>query len=169
MKRLALICIGTLSAAGIAAPALAQHVTPANTQFQGIGAAKLTKGPTVLNCTLTLNARTGADLGGAHANHAAGGTISGGTNAGPGNCPLLTVDASTFSITSSTATGGGGNINGLVVRLSGTPICSTTASLPFTVVNNGASASTIKFNSAIAPDCHVVADLNTTPDINVVP
>lgn len=168
MKRLALICIGTLSAAGMAVPALAQHVTPANTMFQAVGPAQLTKGATILNCTLTLNAKTGADLGGAHANHAAGGTINSGTNTGPGNCPLLTVDASTFNITSSTATGGSGVVNGLTVRLSGTPICSTTSALPFTVVNNGTAASTIKFNSAIAPDCNVVADLNTTPDINVV-
>lgn len=167
MKSLALIGVAALATAGVATPAFAQHVTPANTSFSATGAARLTKGATVLNCTLTLNGATGADVGG---NRATGGTISGGTNTGAGNCPFLTVDGGgTFTIDTYTATGGTGSLYNLVVRLAGTPICSDAGPLPFTIINNGSGASTIQFNSPVDPDCTVLANLSTSPDINVVP
>ncbi|RIV79169.1 hypothetical protein D2V04_03915 [Pelagerythrobacter aerophilus] len=150
-----------------ATPALAQHISPANTNFDAIGPAQLTKGATSLSCTLTLSGTTGPDVGGGVAD---GGTITGGTNTGPGNCPLLTVDGgATFEIDTSTGTGGTGSLYNLVVRLAGTPVCSDAGPLPFTVINNGSGPSTIQFNSPVDPDCVVLANLSTTPDINVVP
>lgn len=76
MKRLTLVCIGALAAGSMAAtPALAQHISPANTNFDAIGPAQLTKGATSLSCTLTLSGTTGPDVGGGVAD---GGTITGG-------------------------------------------------------------------------------------------
>lgn len=158
MKTLTHICIAALAATSMAAPAVAQTVTPANSTLTAVGPATLTKGATVLNCTLTLNGMTGPDIGG---NRATGGTISGGTNTGGAGCSVLTVDGgATFTITSGSASGGTGNLNNLTVRLNGSPVCVDAGPLPFTITNTGATTSTISFNSPVDPDCNVQANLS---------
>lgn len=174
MNRILLTCIGTLATVGMTGTAFAApRVGPPSTPFTAVGPAQLTNPPLVLNCTFTLNGNTGPALptpplpAGA-----AGGTITGGTNTGPGLCPAVTVDAATFTVTSATATGGTGNVNGLVVRLAGTPVCTATGPVSFTFANNGAAPSTIGFSGPIpGTTCSVITNLTITssPDINAFP
>src|SRR5690606_26506376 len=119
-----MICIAALISAGSVSPAMAQHVAPSGTSFTAasdpsdpIAFTKPGFGTSL--CDYVLPGATGADLGGAHSGHAAGGTISAGFNTGgTAACPALTTDASTFTMT---ATPGVGNIARVVVRSASVP------------------------------------------------
>ncbi|AJA09085.1 Putative secreted protein [Sphingopyxis fribergensis] len=170
MKKLSMLCMAALISATAMSPAMAQHVAPAATSFT---AASDPSDPIVFSkpgfgtslCDYVLPGATGADLGGAHAGHAAGGTISAGYNTGPtATCISLTTDMSTFSMTGA----GTGTIARVVVRSAAVPgqtLCD--GALPFTIVAPGE----ISFSGTIpagtvAGTCTVSGTLYTTPTIS---
>ncbi|QTD57484.1 hypothetical protein [Parasphingorhabdus cellanae] len=156
MKKLSLICLGALASSLMVTPAMAQSVSPTNTNFTATGQASLNKaGLPTQNCTLTLTGNSG---------NGTSGTITGGTNTGLGLCPFITVDPSTFTIDSTVnPTTVSGTVARIRVLVSGIEVCNET-NRPFTADTSG----NINFNSTIAPNCSVVASLNT-PDIVAVP
>lgn len=171
MKKLSMLCMAALISATAMSPAMAQHVAPAATSFTAasdpsdpISFSKPGFGTSL--CDYVLPGATGADLGGAHSGHAAGGTLSAGYNTGgTAACLGLTTDATTFSMT---ATSGVGNIARVVVRSASVPgqtLCD--GSLPFTIVAPGE----ISFSGTIAAGtvagtCTVAGTLYTTPTIS---
>lgn len=158
MKTLMMIGVAALGLAG-ASPAFAQHVAPAGTPFVATGPASLNGA----QCTLTLNADTNA--GGT------GGTITGGSNTGPGICPAITIDnGGTYTVNSYDPAGNGSataTLSGLVVRVAGTIACVQTTSLGFTITNDGSGGATIGLTGSIGA-CVVSANVST-PTVQAAP
>lgn len=172
MKKLSMICMAALISASAVSPAMAQHVAPSGTSFTAasdpsdpIAFTKPGFGTSL--CDYVLPGATGASVGGAHAGHAAGGTISAGYNTGgTAACAALTTDASTFTMTGP----GTGTIARVVVRSASVPgqtLCD--GPLSFTIVAPGE----ISFSGTIAAGtvpgaCTVAGTLYTTPTISAV-
>lgn len=169
MKKLSMI-VAALISTSMACPAMAQHVAPSGTSFT---AASDVSDPVAFTkpgfgtslCDYVLPGATGANIGGAHAGHAAGGTIGAGSNTGgTAACVSLTTDASTFTMTGP----GTGTIARVVVRSAGVPgqtLCD--GPLPFTIVAPGE----ISFSGTVAAGtvpgaCTVTGTLYTTPTIS---
>lgn len=167
MKKLLIICM--VAALALSSRAFAAGLAPPNYTFMLVGGGNLVKnGNNGWACTWTFNTQTGPSVGGTPP-RAAGGTMTGGTATGV-NCSIMTVDPTTFSITSSDANGGAGVFHGLNFKQSGFTFCSTTIDVPFQYINNGAGPSDVFFNSAsIGSNCVFAADLKTATDLNVVP
>jgi hypothetical protein len=167
MKKISISCL-CAAALALTGNAFSAGISPPSYSFMLTGAGNLVKnGNNGWNCTWTFNVQTGSSVGGTPP-RAAGGTMSGGTASGV-NCSVMTMDASTFSITSSDSNGGSGVFHGLTFRESGSTFCSTTSDVPFQYINNGAAPSEAFFNSAsIGSGCVFVADLKTATDLNVV-
>jgi len=168
MKKAFIMGMGA-AALVLSSSAFAVGISPPNYAFMLVGGGNLVKnGNNGWVCTWTFNTTTGASVGGTPP-RATGGTMSGGTATGT-NCSIMTVDPSTFSITSSDANGGAGVFHGLNFKQSGAIFCSTPSDVPFQYINNGTGPSEVYFNSAsIGSNCVFAADLKTATDLNVVP
>lgn len=174
MKKVLLCAVSAIAFVIAAAPANAQHVTPASTTFVASGPnVVLTKvGYPTQTCTLTLNASTGAQVAssGPHANHAADGNITSGSNTGGGLCAGITISASHLTM-DSTYTGSGpfpGKIDHLVVNL-GTPTLCDQTNVPFTISSGGQVAFNTNVAAGTLPGlCHVTGTLTTSPTISGV-
>ncbi|MGH8409850.1 MAG: hypothetical protein ACRERT_01325 [Pseudomonas sp.] len=170
MNRILLTSIGTLATVSMAGTAFAApRVGPPSTTFTATGSATLSNPPISLSCVLTLKGATGPALPTPPTPAgAAGGTITGGTNTGPGLCSAVTIDPATFTVLSVTGGTGTGVVNGLVVKLGGTPICTASGPTPFTFTNG--TPSTINFSGLIpGTTCSVVTALTPTPNLTVYP
>lgn len=152
MKWLATISAAAL-ALGASAPAFAQHIAPPSTSFTAAGAATLNSN----NCVLTLSANSNAA--------GTGGTVTGGTNTGPGICPLITIDnGATYTINTYNSSGNGSataTLTGLVVRVGGAVFCTQTTPLGFTITNDGSGGASLALSGTIAA-CSVSANLATS-------
>lgn len=155
-KKIAMI--GVLLSGAVVTPACAQYLSPPGTSFSATGGVQFTKAspPISVLCNLTLTGSTDAAVDSPPTKTATA-TITGGTNTGTG-CTNLTVDGGTASYDSGT----GDWVFSTVVRSSGTPICGGPVHF---VVDSG----DIIFDSGIAPDCHALGVLTTSPTINEVP
>lgn len=166
MKRSTLPLVGALLIAAVPNPALAQHVSPPNTAVTAGGPVVITPlGSGSLTCTLTMMGTTGADIGGAHAGHALGGTITSGPVTGAAVCPLLSINAASgpsFSISSIGMGGGTGVFNAIELGICGPP---GGATVPFTITNTSATTSMIEIGATIGT-CFVEASLSA--DFTVV-
>lgn len=171
MNKLALLCCAALAASNVVAPAYAASISPAvttNLDLEG-GATLVKTSLGTLSCTLKLNIDIGADIGGGLAST---GTLNGGTNTGPGNCPFLTISPTTFTIISGSSAGYGsvvGRLNDLVVKLGGNTICdydpATDPPLDFTIANLDPTGPGVEVTFgvsgpvAFSPDCSADATL----------
>lgn len=146
MAKSTFLSIGALLFAAVPAVASAQHVSPANTAFIATGPAAITaSGTSNLTCTLTITGTTGPNIGGAHAGHATGGTITSGQFTGPGPCPSLSMNVAinpSFGMSGS----GTGDFNAIELGICG-PSSGTT--VPFVITNTSATTSVIDISSAI--------------------
>jgi hypothetical protein len=145
-------------------------ISPPATPFIGSGGGNIVNGTEIWACQWNWTMQSGPSIGGSPA-RATGGTMSSGVGTINPNCSWLTVDASTFSITSSSATGGNGVFHGLRIRKNGVIYCTTTSNVPFQYLNNinGTTDSGFFFNSVTVGQCNWNALLKTAPDLNVVP
>jgi len=161
--------IAALIVLTLASPALSAGIAPPDYSFIIVGGGNLVKnGNDGWSCLWNFKMTSGPSVGGTPP-RAAGGTMPGGT-AGVDTCTQMTVAPSTYSITSSTATGGTGVFHGLTFRRNGVNFCSTTNNVPFQYLNNGDSPSDVFFDSAaIGTNCIFAAALKTAADLNVVP
>lgn len=150
--------IGALLSGAVVTPAYAQYLSPPGTSFSATGLVQFDKvSPAIsVTCNLTLTGSTDAAVDSPPTKTATA-TITGGTNTGAG-CTTLTVDGGTASYDSGT----GDWVFSTVVRSSGTPICG--GPVHFTV-----DSGDIIFDSDIAPDCHALGVLTSSPTINNVP
>ncbi|MES2054353.1 MAG: hypothetical protein V4564_00315 [Pseudomonadota bacterium] len=171
MNRILLTCIGTLATVSMAGTAFAApRVAPPNTLFTATGPATLSNPPISLSCVLKLEGKTGNPLATPPLPAGApGGDIIRGTNTGPGLCSAVTIDPATFTVLTVSGSGTGtGVVNGLIVRLGGSAICTATAPTPFTFTNG--TPSTINFSGLIpGTTCSVVTALTPTPNLTVYP
>lgn len=146
----------------------AQTLSPPNAYFSATGSMNLTKnengGQSVWPCALNFNGQvTGPN------------TISISAWSTPNfNCPRLSFQPSTITITSKTADGGTGYIQELTVRLlndSGGVVnyvyCRQFYA-PIRFINNGASQTSIQIDLKDNTfGCNLLADMKTCPDVNV--
>lgn len=152
MKKLSITCIAALAATTLSAPAFAQHIVPPGTSFSAVGGATLNSNI----CVLTLNANSNAT--------GTGGTITGGTNTGPGICSAITIDSgATYVLTTYHAgppASADAQLSGLKVRVAGALYCVQGATpINFTITNNaGGTTSQIKLAATIGA-CTVSANL----------
>jgi len=166
MKSVFFACIAVIAMALSPCSASAAGIAPPDYNFLLTGNGNLINGGSSWACQWTFNVKSGPDAGGGKA---AGGTMSGGSATAGTGCSVMTMAASTWSITSSTATGGTGVFHGLSFYQSGIPYCSTTSDVAFTVTNNGAAPSTFVLNYPTIGTCTMVASLNTASNLDVVP
>lgn len=178
MKGISIIVAAAMASAFTMQPVLAQHVTPADTDFEAVSDifnpvffSKVTF-PSQ-NCNLVLTGHTGLEVAssGPHADHAADGSIYGGTNTGPGLCSSLVVDPTTFTIDTILSSGSlyEGTLDHLVVRLAGTSdtLCDEYG-VKFTIDNGGLITFDSTVNEGTIPgECYVFAELQTQNDLIV--
>lgn len=156
MTKSTFISIGAFLIAAVPAVTFAQHVSPSNSNFTASGPVAITgTGFPITICTLTITGTTGPNVGGAHAGHATGGTITSGQFTGSGICPLFSMNVATspsFGITGS----GTGVFNAIELGICG-PSGGTV--VPFAITNTSATTSAIEFTAPIGI-CLVDASLD---------
>lgn len=169
-KAIAILC-GTLALALPNSANATAGIAPPGASFQLVGGGNLVigGGTNAWVCQWTFNMQTGASVGGTPPRATGGTLINGTANSAGGGCTVMTVDPSTFSITSSDANGGAGVFHGLSFRQNGYDFCSYTGDVPFQYINNGTAASDVYFPTVYTgPNCTFTADLKTGADLNVV-
>ena len=161
--------IGFVAGLFLSGPAFATGIAPPNYAFLINGPGNLIKngGQAIWACSWNFKMQSGASIGG-NPPQASGGTMTGGTAPGGTNCSVMTIEPTTWSITSSNGTGGSGVFHGLSFLQSGSTFCSTYSDVPFTITNNGDAPSTFTFNYPTIGQCTFAANMNTAADLNVV-
>lgn len=170
IKRGSVVIAAAVSLAIMSSPAqAAAGIAPPDTPFFLSGGGNLVKnGNNGWVCNWIFQLQTDPSAGG-FPPRASGGTIAGGSATGT-NCSVMSMDPTTFSITSSNSSGGSGVFHGLRFKQGTTTFCSTSGNVPFTYLNNGSNPSSVQFNNAsIGSGCVYIADLKTGLDLNVVP
>lgn len=156
MKMAVRAMLGALATLALASPSFAASVAPTSYPFTLKGGGNVVQGSNIWACGWTLQGQTTSS---------SGGSISGGRGDTNPNCNLLSVGATTWSVTSATA----GVFHGL--RISGSNIsCSTSANVPFTIMKSGDNVTSFFFNSVnFGAGCNYNANLNTGAALTVTP
>ena len=150
ISRLALSLAAALTLPGTASAAT---VSPTSYQFALKGSGNLVQGSSIWACGWTLQAQSTSS---------SGGSMSGGVGDTNTNCNQLSVAATTWSVTSATT----GVFNGLTITGGGI-YCSTSASVPFTIMKSGNRVTSFFFNSVNFAGCNYNANLSTVAALNV--
>ena len=166
----------------VGSTAASPGLSPPNTSFSASGGMTLVRnGPNgqsdIWVCNMSIYLSTGAPSA-ANASIADSAQLTSAALTGL-NCDKFEFNGPTFSptaitITSITATGGSAILHGLTILYNKAYFCNGGSSIPFTWTNNGASPSTMDFQTApIYPpstfqSCYLSGKFTTSPDINAV-
>lgn len=171
MKMALTACLGAGLMLALASPSFAASgISPPNYDFSIYGPGNLIKngGQASWACAWNFKMESGSSSGG-NPPRASSGTMTGGTAPAPSACSVMSIEPTTWSITSSSSSGGSGVFHGLRFKQGNTTFCSTSGNVPFTVTNNGDAPSVFTFNYPTIGQCTFAAEMNTAADLNVVP
>jgi hypothetical protein len=155
MKMAVRAMLGALATLALASPSFAASVAPTSYPFTLKGGGNVVQGSNIWACGWTLQGQTTSS---------SGGSISGGVGDTNPNCNLLSVGATTWSVTSATT----GVFHGLSIFGSNIS-CSTSGNVPFTIMKSGNNVTSFFFNSVTFGNCNYNANLNTGAALTVTP
>jgi hypothetical protein len=170
MKMALTACLGTGLMLALASPSFAAGITPPEYSFSIYGPGNLIKngGQAAWSCSWNFKMESGASTGG-NPPRTSSGTMTGGTAPAPSQCSVMSISPTTWTIKSSTSTGGTGVFHGLRFKQGSTTFCYTFGEVPFEVQNNGDAPSIFRFSYPQIGQCTFAAEMNTAADLNVVP
>jgi hypothetical protein len=158
MALISRVGLGLAASLVLSASSFAANIAPTSYDFTLKGGGNLSKPSNIWPCGWTFKMKSTSSTGG---------TMSGGVGDTNSNCSWMTVQPSTWNITSATT----GVFHGLEFRQQGLIFCATSEDVPFTIMKTGNDVTSFFFNSANLPGttCYYNANLNTGAALTVTP